>query len=142
MPGRFVLCSLRNAKVRARFWVKSQMESKFLNSTNFAHLTIVFSEPTIMPDSQQVNICSLRICQVDKHFNILLTFSCGKGLMAMNFLNFYLPEEKYLYLSFIFERYFLYIQNTGSTGYFFPFQHFKGTAPLSCDLYGFRQGLL
>lgn len=51
MPGRFVFRSMSNAKVRARFGVKSQMESKFLDSTNFVQLTTVFSQPIIMPDS-------------------------------------------------------------------------------------------
>ena len=49
MPGKFILHSVGNAKIIAGFGVKSQMESKFLESTDFVQLNIVFSAPTLMP---------------------------------------------------------------------------------------------
>lgn len=49
MPGIFILHSVGNAKIIAGFGVKSQMESKFLESTDFVQLNIVFSAPTLMP---------------------------------------------------------------------------------------------
>lgn len=49
MSGKFVLSSVSNAKLIGRFGVKSQMKSKFLESTDFVQLNIVFSAPTLTP---------------------------------------------------------------------------------------------
>ena len=76
MPGKFVLHPVSNAKIIAGSGVKSQMESKFLESTDFVQLNIVFSAPTIMPGTEHVNICSGSIYQMDNHCQPLNYYYC------------------------------------------------------------------